>query len=71
LGSIVAREDSKVADGGSLTFPGFDGIVRPYPRSSGPKDGFPSFLVLSSRSSPGPICFKRQWIGACDDYFEF
>jgi hypothetical protein len=30
----------------------FDGVARPHPRSSGPKDGFPSFLVLSSRSSP-------------------
>jgi hypothetical protein len=44
-----------VADGGSLTFPSFDGVARPYPRSSGPKDGFSSFPVLSSRSSPGPI----------------
>jgi hypothetical protein len=51
----VAGDDSKVADGGGLTFPGFDGITWPYPRSSGPKDGFPSFLVLFSRSSPGPI----------------
>jgi hypothetical protein len=38
-----------------LNLPNFDGVGRPYPRLSGPKDGFPSFLVLSSRSSPGPI----------------
>jgi hypothetical protein len=40
----VVGDDSKVADSGSLTFPGFDGVARPYPRSSGPKDGFPGFI---------------------------
>jgi hypothetical protein len=38
-----------------LNLPGFDGVARPYLRPSGPKDGFPRFLVLSSRSSPDPI----------------
>jgi hypothetical protein len=51
----VVGDDSKVADGGGLTFLGFDGVAWPYPRSSGPKDGFASFLILSSRYSPGPI----------------
>jgi hypothetical protein len=51
----MAGDDFKVADGGSLNFPGFDGFARPLLRSSGPKDGFPSFLILSKRSSPSPI----------------
>jgi hypothetical protein len=49
-GFNVAGGDLKVADGGGLTFLGFDGVARPHPRSSGLKDGFPRFLVLSSRS---------------------
>jgi hypothetical protein len=48
----VAGDDLKVADGGDLNFLSFDGVARPHPRSSGPKDGFLSFLILSSRSYP-------------------
>jgi hypothetical protein len=55
LGSIVVGDDSKVADSGSLTFSGFDGVSQPHLRSSTPKDRFPSFLVLSSRSYPCSI----------------
>jgi hypothetical protein len=54
-GFNVVGDDFKVADGGSLNFPSSDDVARPHSRSSGPKDGFPSFLILSSRSSPGPI----------------
>jgi hypothetical protein len=35
--------------------PGFDGGARPHPRPSDPKDGFPSFLVLSLRSFSGLV----------------
>jgi hypothetical protein len=38
-----------------LNLPSFDGVARPYLRPSGPKDGFPRFIILSSRSSLGPI----------------
>jgi hypothetical protein len=38
-----------------LNLLGFDGGARPHPSPSDPKDGFLSFLVLSSRSFPGPI----------------
>jgi hypothetical protein len=59
-----------------LNLAGFDGIARPYWRPFDPKDGFPSFLVLSSRSSPNPPPppsnrFGRWRIGACDIHFEF
>jgi hypothetical protein len=54
-GFNVAGDDFKLADGGGLNFLSFIDVTQPHPRSSGPKDGFPSFLVLSSRSSPGPI----------------
>jgi hypothetical protein len=54
-GFNVAGDDFKVADGGDLGFSGFNNVAQPHPRSSSPKDGFPSFLILSSRSSPGPI----------------
>jgi hypothetical protein len=48
----VARDDLKVADGGGLEFLSFDGVARPHPRSSGPRDWFPRFVALSSRSYP-------------------
>jgi hypothetical protein len=48
----VAGNDIKVADGGGLDFLSFDGVARPHPRSSGPRDWFPRFLALSSRSFP-------------------
>jgi hypothetical protein len=48
-------DDFKVVDSGGLNFPSFNGVAQPHPRSSGPKDGIRSFLVLSSRSSPSPI----------------
>jgi hypothetical protein len=51
----MVGDDFKVADGGGLNFPGFDSVAWPHPRSSGPKNGFPRFLVLPSRSSPDPI----------------
>jgi hypothetical protein len=54
-GFNVVGDDFKVADGGDLNFPSFDGVAGPHSRSSGPKDGFPSFLIFSSRSSPAPI----------------
>jgi hypothetical protein len=49
-GFNVVGDDLKVANGGVLNFLSFDGVAQPHPRSSDPKDGFPSFLVLSSRS---------------------
>jgi hypothetical protein len=51
-GFNVAGDDLKVADGGGLDFLSFDGVARPHPRSSGPRDWFPRFLALSSRSYP-------------------
>jgi hypothetical protein len=42
----------KVAVGGGLDFSSFDGVARPRPRSFGPRDWFPRFLALSSRSYP-------------------
>jgi hypothetical protein len=50
LGFNVAGDGLKVAIGGGLDFSCFDGIARPHPRSSGPRDWFPRFLALSSRS---------------------
>jgi hypothetical protein len=49
-GFNVVGEDLKVADGGGLDFLSFDDVARPHPRSSGPRDWFPRFLALSSRS---------------------
>jgi hypothetical protein len=49
-GFNVVGDDLKVANGGILNFLSFDGVAQLHPRSSDPKDGFPSFLVLSSRS---------------------
>jgi hypothetical protein len=54
----VVGDDFKVANGGGLNFPSFNSIARPHPRCSGPNDGFPSFLVLSLSSSPGPIALR-------------
>jgi hypothetical protein len=48
----VAGDGLMVAVGGGLDFSSFDGVTQPHPRSSGPRDLFPSFLVLSSRSYP-------------------
>jgi hypothetical protein len=52
LGFNVAGDDFKVAVGGGLDFSSFNGVARPHPRSSGPRDYFPRFLALSSRSYP-------------------
>jgi hypothetical protein len=46
----VVGDGLKVVVGGGLDFLSFDGIARPHPRSSGPRDWFPRFLALSSRS---------------------
>jgi hypothetical protein len=51
-GFNVVGEDLKVADGGGLDFLSFDDVARPHPRSSSPRDWFPRFLALSSRSYP-------------------
>jgi hypothetical protein len=51
-GFNVAGDDLKVADSGGLDFLSFDGVAQPHPRSSGPRDQFPRFLTLSSRSYP-------------------
>jgi hypothetical protein len=48
----VAGDGLMVAVGGGLDFLSFDGIARPHPRSFGPRDWFPRFLALSSRSYP-------------------
>jgi hypothetical protein len=40
----------KVAIGGGLDISSFDGVARPHPRFSGPRNWFPRFLMLSSRS---------------------
>jgi hypothetical protein len=52
LGFNVAGDGLKVAVSGGLDFSSFDGVARPHPRSSGPRDWFPRFLALSSRSYP-------------------
>jgi hypothetical protein len=52
LGFNVAGDGLKVAVGGGLDFSSFDGVARPHLRSSGPRDWFPRFLALSSRSYP-------------------
>jgi hypothetical protein len=57
-GFNVAGDDLKVADGGGLDFLSFDSVARPHPRSSGPRDWFPRFLALSSRSYP--VQFLRE-----------
>jgi hypothetical protein len=50
LGFNVAGDGLKVAVGGGLDFLSFDGIAQAHLRSSGPRDWFPRFLALSSRS---------------------
>jgi hypothetical protein len=50
LGFNVAGDGLKVAVGGGLAFWSFDGVARPHPRFSGPRNWFPRFLALSSRS---------------------
>jgi hypothetical protein len=52
LGFNVAGDGLKVAVGGGLAFSSFDGVARPHPRFSGPRNWFPRFLALSSRSYP-------------------
>jgi hypothetical protein len=52
LGFNVAGDGLKVAVGGGLDFSSFDGVARPHPRFSGPRNWFPRFLALSSRSYP-------------------
>jgi hypothetical protein len=46
----VVGDGLKVAVGGGSDFMNFDGIARPHPRSSSPRDWFPRFLSLSSRT---------------------
>jgi hypothetical protein len=46
----VAGDGLKVAVGGGSDFLSFDGVARPHPRSSDPRDWFSRFLTLSSRS---------------------
>jgi hypothetical protein len=48
----VTGDGLKVAVGGGLDFLSFDGVAWPHPRFSGPRNRFPRFLVLSSRSYP-------------------
>jgi hypothetical protein len=46
----VTGDSLKVAVGDGLDFLSFDGIARPHLRFSGPRNCFPRFLALSSRS---------------------
>jgi hypothetical protein len=46
----VTGDGLKVVVGGGLDFSSFDGVARPHPRFSGPRNWFPRFLALSSRS---------------------
>jgi hypothetical protein len=48
----VTGDGLKVVVGGGLDFSSFDGIARPHLRFSGPRNWFPRFLTLSSRSYP-------------------
>jgi hypothetical protein len=52
LGFNVTGDGLKVAVSGGLDFSSFDGVARPHPRFSGPRNWFPRFLTLSSRSYP-------------------
>jgi hypothetical protein len=52
LGFNVAGDGLKLAVDGGLDFSSFDGVARPHPRFSGPRNWFPRFLTLSSRSYP-------------------
>jgi hypothetical protein len=65
-GFNVAGDDLKVAHGGGLNFLSFDGVARPHPRSFGPKDGFPSLLILSSRSYLVQLLWEAvNWCPRC------
>jgi hypothetical protein len=59
----MAEDDSKVADGGSLTFPGFDGVAQPYPRSSGPRMG--SQASSFSPQDPPPVQLLWEKVDWC------
>jgi hypothetical protein len=48
----VTGDGLKVAVGGGLDFSSFDGVARPHPRFSAPRNWFPRFLALSLRSFP-------------------
>jgi hypothetical protein len=48
----VTGDGLKVAVCGGLDFSSFDGVAWPHPRFSGPRNWFPRFLALSSRSYP-------------------
>jgi hypothetical protein len=48
----VTGDGLKVAVGSGLDFSSFDSVARPHPRFSGPRNWFPRFLTLSSRSYP-------------------
>jgi hypothetical protein len=48
----VAGDGLKVAVGGGMDFSSFDIIARPHLRFSGPRNWFPRFLALYSRSYP-------------------
>jgi hypothetical protein len=50
LGFNVVGVGPKVAIGGDLDFSSFDGVAQPHPRFSDPRNWFPRFLALSSRS---------------------
>jgi hypothetical protein len=52
LGFNVAGVGLLVAVDGGLDFSSFDGVARPHPRFSSPRNWFPRFLTLSSRSYP-------------------
>jgi hypothetical protein len=52
LGFNVAEVGLKVAVDGGLDFSSFDGVARPHPRFSGPRNWFPRFITLFSRSYP-------------------
>jgi hypothetical protein len=52
LGFNVVGVGLKVVVGGGMDFSSFDGVARPHPRFFGPRNWFPRFLTLSSRSYP-------------------
>jgi hypothetical protein len=54
----VTGDGLKVAVGGGLDFSSFDGIARPHSRFSGPRNWFPRFLALSSRSYPVQLLWE-------------
>jgi hypothetical protein len=48
----VTGDGLNVAVGGGLDFSTFDGVAQPHQTLSGPRNWFPRFLALSSRSYP-------------------